>query len=99
MTDRPKYPPALAEEHLAAIVQNADDAIISKNLDGIVTSWNPAAERMFGYMADEMVGQTILRILPPDLAYEETDILNRIRNGERVEHYETRRFRKGGTTI
>jgi PAS domain S-box-containing protein len=99
MTDRPKNPSTLAEQYLAAIIQNADDAIISKNLDSIVTSWNPAAERIFGYTATEMIGQPIMRILPPDLAYEEVDILNRIRQGERVDHFETRRVRKDGTTI
>src|SRR2546423_2364198 len=89
----------LAEQHLAAIVQDADDAIIAKDLESIVTSWNPAAERIFGYTAAEMIGQSILRIIPPDLASEETDFINRIRKGERVEHHETRRMRKDGSII
>ena|SRR6266571_2423223 len=84
----------LPQQHLAAIVQDADDAIISKDLESIVTSWNPAAERIFGYTAAEIIGQSILRIIPPDLASEETDFINRIRKGERVEHHETRRMRK-----
>src|SRR5437762_11042605 len=84
---------------LAAIVQSADDAIISKNLESIVTSWNPAAERIFGYTAEEMIGQSILRIIPADLASEETDFIDRIRRGERVVHHETRRLRKDGKTI
>jgi len=99
MTDRRTDPSTLTEQYVAAIVQNAEDAIISKNLDSIVTSWNPAAERIFGYTAKEMIGQSVMRILPPDLAYEEVDILERIRRGERVEHFETRRLRKDGTAI
>jgi len=89
----------LSQQHLAAIVQDADDAIISKNLESIVTSWNPAAERIFGYTAEEMIGQSILRIIPADLASEETDFINRIRKGERVVHHETRRVCKDGKTI
>jgi PAS domain S-box-containing protein len=92
-------PSQLAQQHLAAIVQDADDAIISKNLESIVTTWNPAAGRIFGYTAEEMIGQSILRIIPPDLASEETDFINRIRRGERVEHHETRRLRKDGKII
>ncbi|HYR42599.1 MAG TPA: PAS domain S-box protein [Terriglobia bacterium] len=99
MPDRPKDPSSQLEQYVAAIVQNAEDAIISKDLESIVTSWNPAAERMFGYMAQEMIGQSIMRILPPELAYEEVDILDKIRRGERVEHFETRRRRKDGTAI
>ena len=99
MARRRQDPSELALQHLAAIVQDAEDAIISKNLESIVTSWNPAAERIFGYTAEEMIGQSILRIIPADLASEETDFINRIRKGERVVHHETRRLRKDGKTI
>jgi PAS domain S-box-containing protein len=84
---------------LAAIVDSADDAIISKDLDGIVTSWNEGAYRMFGYTSDEMVGQPILRIIPEELRYEEEEILRKLRAGERVDHYETTRRRKNGQSI
>jgi PAS domain S-box-containing protein len=90
-------PSHLAQQYLAAIVQNADDAIISKNLESIVMTWNPAAERMFGHTAQEMIGQSIMKIIPAELANEETEIISRIRSGERLEHFETRRLRKDGT--
>ena len=82
---------------LAAIVESADEAIISKRLDGIVTSWNPAARRIFGWEPFEMVGQSILKIIPPELQPEEQDIIGRIRRGERVDHFETTRMRKDGS--
>ena len=84
---------------LAAIVQSSDDAIISKDLNSIVTSWNGAAERMFGYAASEMVGKSIRLIIPDDRQYEEDDVLFKIRRGEPVEHYETVRRRKDGSLI
>jgi PAS domain S-box-containing protein len=84
---------------LAAIVTGSDDAIISKTLDGVVTSWNPAAERLYGYSSDEMVGQSILRIVPVHLYFEEDHILSKIRAGERLEHFETTRIRKDGRTV
>lgn len=84
---------------LAAIVSSSDDAIISKSLDGVVTSWNPAAERLFGYSAGEMIGASILRLIPPDLQGEESMILGNIRAGKRIEHYETTRMRKNGERI
>jgi PAS domain S-box-containing protein len=85
------------ESLLKAIVESCDDAIISKDLDGIITSWNPAAERLFGYTPVEAIGQSILLIVPPDRTKEEADILAQIRKGERLEHYETvRRHKKGG---
>jgi PAS domain S-box-containing protein len=99
MSGRRSDPSHLAKQHLAAIVQSADDAIISKTLESIVTTWNPAAERMFGYTAQEMIGQSIMRIIPPDLASEEVEIVERIRRGERVEHFETRRLRRDGTSF
>lgn len=85
--------------HLAAIVESSDDAIISKNLDGIVTSWNPAAKRMYGYDASEMVGQLIFRIIPEDRLEEEHQILAKLRLGERIDHYETIRQTKDGRLI
>jgi len=84
---------------LAAIVDSSDDAIVSKNLHGIVTSWNNGAHRVFGYTSDEMIGQPILRLLPPEQPEEEARILARIQRGERVEHYETVRVRKDGRRI
>lgn len=83
----------------ASIVENSDDAIIGKTLDGTVTSWNRAAERIFGYTAEEMIGQSILRIIPPELHEEEGRILQKLRRGERVEHYETNRLNKSGRTV
>lgn len=82
--------------HLAAIVDNADDAIISKDLNGVVRTWNDAARRTFGFTAAEMIGQPILKLIPPELQYEEDIILGKIRAGERIEHYETVRLRKNG---
>src|SRR6476620_28548 len=82
-----------------AIVQSSDDAIISKNLQSIVMSWNKGAERIFGYSAEEMIGQSIVRILPADRLDEEVHILARLQSGERVDHFETRRQRKDGRII
>lgn len=84
---------------LAAIVDSAEDAIISKDLNGIIKTWNFGAERMFGYSSAEMVGQSILKIIPPDLRYEEDEILRKLRAGQRLEHYETTRVRKNGQKI
>jgi PAS domain S-box-containing protein len=84
---------------LAAIVNSSDDAIVSKDLNGIVQTWNRAAERIFGYSADEMVGQSILRIIPSDRQAEEHEVLRRIRAGLNVEHFETVRQRKDGSLI
>ena len=84
---------------LAAIVESSEDAIIGKTLEGIVTSWNKGAERLFGYSADEMLGRSITRIAPPDRLDEESLILSRVRGGEPVEHYETVRVCKDGRAI
>jgi len=84
---------------LAAIVEHSDDAIISKDLNGVVTSWNLGAERIFGYEPHEMVGQSILRLIPPDRRSEEVFILDMIRKGERIEHYDTVRRRKDGSLV
>ena len=84
---------------LAAIVDCSDDAIVSKSLDGVITSWNSGAERMFGYTAGEAVGRHITLIIPQDRRNEETGILERLRRGERIEHFETVRVRKDGTPL
>jgi PAS domain S-box-containing protein len=84
---------------LASIVESSDDAIVSKSLDGIVTSWNAGAKRVFGYSADEMVGRSITTIIPDDRQDEELQILSRLRRGERVDHFETVRCHKDGHLI
>src|SRR5262245_60187622 len=84
---------------LSAVVEYADDAIVTKSLDGIVTSWNPGAERIFGYSAAEMIDTPIAILMPEDQPDEESRILRRIRAGERIDHYETKRRRKDGSII
>ena len=84
---------------LAAIVDSSFDAIVSKTLDGIITSWNHSAEQLFGYSAAEAVGQSIFLIIPPDRTAEEEDVLARLRRGERIEHFETVRLTKDGRRI
>ncbi len=84
---------------LAAIVDSSDDAIVTKNLDGIITSWNKSAEPIFGYTAEEAIGQNITLIIPSDRHAEESDILDRLRRGERVDHFHTLRRRKDGTLL
>lgn len=85
--------------HLAALVEGSDDAIVSKGLDGIITSWNPAAERLFGYSADEIIGQSILTLIPEERHSEESAIIERIKAGDRVQHFETVRRRKDGSLV
>jgi PAS domain S-box-containing protein len=84
---------------LAAIVASSDDAIISKNLDGIITSWNKSAERIFGYTSEEAIGHHITLIIPQERHAEESDILSRLRRGERVDHFHTVRRRKDGSLL
>jgi PAS domain S-box-containing protein len=88
-----------AQNRLAAIIESSDDAIVSKNLDGIINSWNKAAERIFGYTSEEAVGRHIGLIIPPDRQEEENDILARLRRGERIDHFETVRQRKDGSNL
>lgn len=88
-----------AQMKLAAIVESSDDAIVSKDLNGIVTSWNRAAERIFGYTAGEMIGRSILTVIPPELHHDEAEILRKIQAGERIEHFETVRVTKSGERI
>lgn len=89
----------MAARRLAAIVETSQDAIVSKDLNGIVDSWNKGAERLFGYTAEEIVGVSITKIIPPDRQAEEALILSRMRKGERIEHFETVRVRKDGTKV
>ena len=84
---------------LAAIVESSEDAIVSKNLDGVIVNWNKAAERIFGYTAKEAIGQHITLIVPPDRLDEEANILASLRRGERIDHFETVRRRKDGTLL
>jgi PAS domain S-box-containing protein len=90
---------AAAKAHLAAIIDSADDAIIAKDLDGIIQSSNAAAERLFGYTSDELVGRPVRILIPPERQSEEDDILARLRRGERIEHFETVRTKKDGTRL
>ncbi len=88
-----------ARDRLAAIIASSEDAIISKSLDGLITSWNASAERLFGYRAEEVIGQSIFLIIPPEHQAEEARILARLRQGERIDHYETERVRKDGRRV
>jgi PAS domain S-box-containing protein len=91
--------PEVAPYWLSALIESADDAIISKTLDGIITSWNAGAQRIFGYTADEVIGKPVTILIPEGHRDEEPAILARLRAGERIEHYETIRVRKDGTLI
>jgi PAS domain S-box-containing protein len=88
-----------AKEHLAAIVESSDDAILSKSLEGIITTWNKGAERIFGYTPDEVIGRPITILIPPERLDEEPKILSKLRRGERIDHFETVRRRKDGTLL
>jgi PAS domain S-box-containing protein len=88
-----------ASHILAALVESSQDAIVSKNLDGIIQTWNRGAEHLFGYTADEVIGRSVMILIPEDHANEEPEILRRIKSGERVETYETVRRRKDGSLI
>lgn len=104
ITERKRAEAALRDSEqrlrwLASIVESSDDAIVSKNLDGVITSWNRGAERVFGHSAEEAIGQPITIVIPQDRQDEERTILTRIRRGERIDHFETVRQRKHGSLI
>jgi PAS domain S-box-containing protein len=104
VTDRKRIEDELRESEqrlrwVAAIVESSDDAIVSKNLDGVITSWNKGAARVFGYTAEEAIGEPITIVIPQDRQDEERAILTRIRRGERIDHFETVRQRKHGSLI
>lgn len=86
-------------EHLASIVENTSDAVVSTDTQDIIKSWNKGAENLFGYSAEEIVGKTIVVLIPSNLKSEENELLDRVRNGERIEPYETQRLRKDGTPV
>jgi PAS domain S-box-containing protein len=88
-----------ATQRMASIVESSHDAIVSKDLNGVIVTWNKGAERIFGYTAEEVIGKPITILIPPDRHQEEPVILDRIRRGERVEHYETVRVRKNGSRV
>jgi PAS domain S-box-containing protein len=90
---------AEASQWLAAIVELSDDAIISKDLNGIITSWSQAAERLFGYTADEAIGKPVTLLIPRERHDEESRILDSIKRGQRIDHYETVRQRKDGRLL
>jgi PAS domain S-box-containing protein len=90
---------AFAASYLAAIVESSEDAILSKNLDGIIQSTNAAAEKLFGYSPDELIGQSVRILIPPDRQEEEDYILGKISGGERVDHFETVRVAKDGHLV
>jgi PAS domain S-box-containing protein len=94
MTDRRR-----TEERLGAIIESSEDAVVSKNLDGVITSWNSGAERLFGYTAAEAIGRPVTMLMPPERVDEEPGIIARIRRGERIEHYDTVRRRKDGSPV
>ncbi len=94
-----RLPDERAAQHYAAIVESSEDAILSKDLDGVITSWNHGAERLFGYAPEEVVGRPVTILIPGDRENEEPMILERIRRGERIEHYETVRRRKDGSLV
>jgi two-component system, NtrC family, sensor kinase len=95
----PDRPADDAVARLAAIIQSSEDAILSMTLDGIITSWNAAAEKLLGYTAAEALGQPVTMLIPPEHLGEEGQVLDRVRRGETVEHLETVRMAKGGQRL
>src|ERR1700760_1767112 len=88
-----------ARAHLAAIIDSSEDVIVGKTLEGVVTSWNKGAERLFGYTAAEMIGASITKLIPPEIQQEEGEILAKIRRGERIERFESIRIHKSGRRL
>src|SRR6058998_1618580 len=99
MSDQARQPADELAARLAAIIDSSDDAIVSKTVQGVITSWNPAAERMFGYTEAEAIGHSITLIIPEERHAEEHEVLARILRGERVDHFETVRRRKDGRLV
>jgi PAS domain S-box-containing protein len=105
MNDRSSKAPAASlfslnsDAWLAAIVEASDDAIVGKTLDGVIRSWNSGAQRIFEYAPKEIIGHSVLELIPPELQHEETEIVERLSRGERVEHFETIRLRRDGTRV
>ena len=97
--ERDKARQLLTARLLASIIESSDDAIISKSLDGNIQSWNAAAERLFGYTAEQAVGRHISLVIPPDRIAEEDDIIASLKAGRRIEHFETERLRSDGQRI
>ncbi len=95
MPDSPP-PPSLAQATLEAFIENLEDATVGKTLDGTITIWNPAAERLYGYSAEEVLGKSVALLIPPDRPNELADIMDRVRQGQHIEHFETIRLRKDG---
>lgn len=93
------HPETQARIELAAIVESSDDAILSKDLNGTIHSWNKGAQRIYGYSAAEMIGRHISSLLPPNYPDDTVDIMQRLRRGERIEHYETKRQAKNGDVL
>ena len=99
MTTAPDQRANITQAFLASIVESSDDAIVSKDLNGVVVTWNQSAERLFGYSADEVIGKPILFLLPTDRQHEELSILERIRSGKPINNYETVRRHKNGALV
>nr|WP_314437285.1 PAS domain S-box protein [uncultured Brevundimonas sp.] len=101
MNSEPELPPAIAESSawLKAVIDNLDDAIVTKTLDGVIRSWNGGAERLFGFRADEIIGRPVTLLIPEDRLQEEDSILARLKDGHRVERFETVRRRKDGSLV
>jgi PAS domain S-box-containing protein len=97
LTERKQAGDAIGQ--LAAIIESSDDAIVSKDLNGVIMSWNKGAEKLFGYAAEEVIGKSIMIVIPPDRANEETRVLESIRSGKKIDHYETVRLRKNGSLV
>ena len=96
---RPRNRATISSKLLASIVDSSYDAIIGKTLDGVITTWNSSAERIYGYRAEEIIGHSVSLPIPPGLPDQMDEVMDRVRAGERADHYETRRRRKDGATI